>query len=741
MSNQSQLPPGMERVGGSNAMAQLLRPTVFGRIGYALDRSLGVVFPGWAQKRLQARARMELSVRARQLATGGSPYRAGRSDRTTADWHPQWGSADLASIPYATIMCARARETVRNNPYAKSAVKAFRRNVVGQGIAAKAAIVGPDGKIDQETGRKIDRLWNRWARDAKACDTEKKNTLWEKTRLAVTELVTTGEHLIVLDYVPKKGQVGLVLQSYEPEQLYSYSILNPDNGNQIRGGIEVDAQGAPVAYYLLKKPWNDLYGQNQMTPDRIEAWRVLHICDRDRVRQTRGVTHFDASLGEVHELEDFRTGTLEAAKLESYIALIINKQTAASAGPTGLNPPAEGSAGAPAGGGDSTDGDDNRVSTYQRGMVFEGLLGESVTGLQPQRPGNQYVPFVDEHLQATAAGVNLGKSVVTRNYDTGTYSSKRQEMLEDRREYEAMQELICIQMLEPIRQAFIRYCFLERRIELPDFLGTDADGLPMEEHYHRTSWHCDGWQWIDPEKEANASKIRLENNLDTLKNILAEQGKSEDEVLEQRGMEVAKQRELRIDPLELQGKGPPQPESGDTKEPVGAPAPLNGEQITAALEVFNRLRDGSLSKAAAIQLLDAVGLDAAEAKATVDGMPIGKDDSGAAKDYLRKVVLALLLDPTTRAMVVNSAAVAGDKGLVGLTGIPLTPEKYVEPFVPVVAPPGSLVSGDVIKDPQGDVVGGAVEKTANADGAKPKAGEEQKTAGEDTGTTSKEAKP
>jgi capsid protein len=57
-------------------------------------------------------------------------------------------------------------------------------------------------------------------------------------------------------------------------------------------------------------------------------------------------------------------------------------------------------------------------------------------------------------------------------------------------------------------------------------------------------WVPQGWQWVDPLKEAEASKLAIEQGLSTLSDETASQGKDWEEVVEQRAREQKKIKEL-----------------------------------------------------------------------------------------------------------------------------------------------------------------------------------------------------
>ncbi|GAW85008.1 hypothetical protein bplSymb_SCF00208P028 [Bathymodiolus platifrons methanotrophic gill symbiont] len=74
-------------------------------------------------------------------------------------------------------------------------------------------------------------------------------------------------------------------------------------------------------------------------------------------------------------------------------------------------------------------------------------------------------------------------------------------------------------------------------IEAPGFYDNKA-------LWTRCKWIGPGRGWIDPVKEAQASKIRMEIGLSTLEDECAIQGLDWEEVLEQRAREQTKMQEL-----------------------------------------------------------------------------------------------------------------------------------------------------------------------------------------------------
>ncbi len=93
----------------------------------------------------------------------------------------------------------------------------------------------------------------------------------------------------------------------------------------------------------------------------------------------------------------------------------------------------------------------------------------------------------------------------------------------------------------------------------------------------------------------------------------------------------------------------------------------------------------------------------AELAAKIDRLKAGKA-SAADVEFLREVVKAFIADGTIADVIANNTRFAD---LLDAVGIPRE-SKVADPFLPVIADNGQMVSGGTIKDSDGDVVGGDV---------------------------------
>lgn len=483
-------------------------------IGEVIDKLVGVFSPKAALDRTAAR------LRYKALST----YDGASKDRTTYDWRAPTRTADGAILSDWQTLLARSRQMMRDNGDAKSILGAYSRNVIHKGIYPLPQARDQSGFLMTQWNTFAHDLFKQWASDRLQVDAEGRKTFHAMQLMAVEQMIEAGEVFIVkrINRFPQNPNVGLTLQMFEPEHLADDVFTRGDIplGHEVRRGIEVNAFGRPVAYWFRVEP--DLYDgvirSSSFTNDsvRVPANQVLHLYRQRRPRQSHGVPELHAVLRKLRMLEQFDGYYLESARLEAAIALIINKQ----GGPAGGLWP-----GAPTGT-DTMDASGNRYANIEGGMIFEGELGENVSGLTQSRPGGTYAPFVSKQQRSIAAAAGIDYETMARDFTGGTYSSLRQGLLESRREYEVVQELVIDQFIRPVYLEFLFIAVMEGKVEAPSFFSD-------RQRWEAVNFRRPRWPWIDPTKEVTADVMALQHRLNSHQRQLESMGHDWQEVFEE----------------------------------------------------------------------------------------------------------------------------------------------------------------------------------------------------------------
>lgn len=248
-----------------------------------IDKAFSYFAPVHGLRRLEARTRMAL--------VGG--YTGAKLDRRqTKAWRTADGSADNVTLPDLPILRERSRDLLRNAPLATGAVNTVVTNVVGTGLRVHSNIdrevLKPFMKTEEafdKWEREAERIFRHWA-ESTNCDATRYQTFTELQNLIIRSCLESGDIFVVRRYIKRPNALlGLSLQLVEADR-----VANPNfqmDTSKLSGGVELDDNGAPVAYYIYKRfPGDYTEGSNEYV--RVPAFskdgerQVYHIMNRSR---------------------------------------------------------------------------------------------------------------------------------------------------------------------------------------------------------------------------------------------------------------------------------------------------------------------------------------------------------------------------------------------------------------------------------------------------------------------------
>jgi lambda family phage portal protein len=479
-------------------------------VGALFDRALAPFAPTWAARRLTAR------IRFAALST----YEAASRDRTVGDWRAKNASADAINLLDEPSLRARARMAKRDDWLGAAIADAARRDVVGTGIMPKANALDPGGEKLEKFNTRADDRFRRWARNPKLVDAEGRKNLRQICALAQDEKVTTGNAFVVLGVTVRRSDPSLTLQMFETDQLADDYEARPEGDNEVRGGIEVDVTGRPVAYHVhLNRHPDDIMTRGvsgrpiSTKPVRIPAHRVLHLARQSRVRETLSVTRLAPVLRQMWNRQGYDSNELLAKKKEAFLAFGIKTDPVHGDGIMPFNP-TTGANEEP--GSETRNAGGYREIAFEPGQVPVTFPGESIEMYNPTRPGPNYEAYMRRQTTMIAAGVGRSPSAITRDYAIGSYGAIRQGLLDDWAEIDQEQLDMIDLVLRPIYERFILLEVLEGKLDAPGFF----DDFETRDRYVDAEWVVPPRRWIDPAKEAAAAKIAIDYRLKSRRDLI-----------------------------------------------------------------------------------------------------------------------------------------------------------------------------------------------------------------------------
>ncbi|AGY57138.1 phage portal protein, lambda family [Gloeobacter kilaueensis JS1] len=490
------------------------------------------------EREMARRARASAKERESAVATE-SQYRqfaAALLDRTTSDWIPYGTSADAELFTSLVRMRSRARQQVRDNPYARGAVRTIVQNVVGLNVGFQSRVMMlRGGKLDDGTNARIEKAWNRWCKK-KYCSANGKHSFASMLRLAVGRVAVDGEVIVRFRRKAFSGStIPLALQVIESDQLAEdYNRTAPGTGNPIRMGVEVDADERPVAYWIRPNHPGDyqfVTGGGSIQPVRIPAEEILHLAVFDRAGQTRAESWFCAALLRLKQMSSYEDAEIIRARAAA-CRMGFLKTTGGSSAFADL----ETTTGKPTV--DPADGVTRQVR-FAPGQFWQLQPNEEVDIPASPPPGDGGDPFLRMMLRSIATSIGISYATFANDHGQSNFSSSRLSLLDDRDNWRVIQAWLIENLIQPIFERWLDTAVLYSALDLPNYFADP-------ERYSDCRWKPRGWAWIDPLKDVQSAILAVNAGLDTLTNQITQNGGDVEDLFKERRIELDLAEQYRI---------------------------------------------------------------------------------------------------------------------------------------------------------------------------------------------------
>jgi lambda family phage portal protein len=432
------------------------------------------------------------TIRRRLFATTPTYDGIGGGRRALA-WSVGNPGAVAAMLFNQTELRAKSRDLVRRNAWANAALESYVANAIGTGIKPQSMLMD---SIQREA---VQTLWRNWTVEADAAGL---TDFYGLQAMACRAMLEGGEVLLRLRYRRPEDalSVGLQIQVLEPEHLPVQKNSVAENGNLIRAGIEFDRLGKRVAYHLYRSHPEDgalapMSGNGDNSTVRVDASEIIHMYRPLRPGQIRGEPWLARALMKLHDLDQYDDAELVRKKTAAMFAGFVTRLAPED------NLLGEG----------LSDPNGASMAGMEPGTMQILEPGEDIKFSQPADVGGSYSEFLRMQFRAVAAAMGVTYEQLTGDLTQVNYSSIRAGLLEFRRRVESLQHGVIVhQLCRPIWQAWMDQAVIEGALNLP---GYTSGNTASRRDYQACKWIPQGWQWVDPLKEADAMKAAIRSGL------------------------------------------------------------------------------------------------------------------------------------------------------------------------------------------------------------------------------------
>jgi len=471
-----------------------------------VDRLVSVFNPIKGAKRAVART----GINAISSLNSTGFITPGKNKRSMRGWFTSNGSADKDTLGDLKNSRSASRDLVMNTPVAVAALNRKKSNVIGYGLQLQCRIdrraLGLTEEAAAEWERNTEREWKVWA-GSKNCDVTRTQNFNQLQQLAFYSKILSGDAIAILPFKKTKNfPYKLRVKLIEGDRLSNPNNYEDISSTKLRGGIEVNNDGAPIAYHIQATHPGDYQINTKWI--RVPAFgsrsgrrNVLHVFNKDRPGQRRGMPELAPVMEQLKQLSRLSEAELMGALVSAFYTVFVETEAGDAGMMDGFPEGDTVNAGA---------ADEDQTYDLASGNIVDLKAGEKVSFADPKRPNAAYEPFHNALVKQIAAAINMPYSVVMLHF-TASYSAARGELLEAYKAFVIERLNFAADFNQPIYEEFLNEAVLNGRISAPGYLNNST----LRMSWSSTKWVGPGPGQLDPKKETTAAVERINNRLST----------------------------------------------------------------------------------------------------------------------------------------------------------------------------------------------------------------------------------
>ena len=493
-----------------------------------------------------AKAKLMGPTNAQRWALGSAYDAASVADNSIMQWDPIRGGVDSHLLDEKEDLDAKSGDIIRNDGYAQSALDIYKNSIVGPQYALQAQPnltilnAGNRYKLSEawadEFQEEVEAKFGAWANSPdNFVDTTRQNTFAELVRLALGCFFQVGETFAVLEFKPNTDSP----YATSVQMVSNDRVSNPENTihnwHKVRGGIEYNAQGAPVAYFIKKSSRGGLFDFREPNLHRRvtkytthRRLQVIHIMEQNTPGQTRGISRMVAGMKEMRMARKLRDITLQGIATRASFAAFIkselhpdvlmemlasNNSTAfANFSKNYLETVNAYTKDAP-----NFVIDGARIPVLQPGTTFEATPLGNATGLGDM--------LEQSLIQNFAATTGIDMPTLTHNFNDANYSSARAGMNQSGKNFMTTKKMVADRFATSVYRPWLQEAMHKGHIETLNnrFVPNYYEGL-NKEAYSDCYWIGAGRGQIDELKETQAAALAIKSGFTTYEAVMSRMG-------------------------------------------------------------------------------------------------------------------------------------------------------------------------------------------------------------------------
>ncbi|MBR1421362.1 MAG: phage portal protein [Selenomonadaceae bacterium] len=456
--------------------------------------------------------------------SGYSEGGASNRKKTLKSWNPI-SLSSKSDINYnLSKLRNRSRDLVMNSPIGSAVIETCAIYTIGRGLKLfpriNAEILGMTQEEAREWNHRTASEFELWAMNPET-DWNKRNNFYDLQWIAFESYLIDGDSFLLFrrQRPSIRNPYTLRLQLLEGnrvcnpyESIYtSGNVSYADNGNRIIDGVELDSNGRQIAYWIASSVPGDYVDSALPRWTRVKAIgdltgfrNILQISHDIRADQLRGVPILAPVIETLKQISRYTSAELDSAVVRSYYSVFFTQMLDGSQ--MDLNSlRSEGA--------EPLDVSEMKLGS---GTIAALPAGVDVKSLDSSRQ-SAFPSFVTELIKQIGASLSIPFEVLMHSFNS-SYSASRAALLQAWDHFSARRAWFVRDFLRPVYETWLNEAILQGRIIAPGFF----DDPLTRAAYESADWYGSRMLLLDPKKELEATKMKIEMGLSTRQHETAE---------------------------------------------------------------------------------------------------------------------------------------------------------------------------------------------------------------------------
>lgn len=456
--------------------------------------------------------------------SGYSEGGASSRKKTLKAWNPVSLSSKSDINQNLSKLRNRSRDLVMNSPIGSAVIETCAIYTIGRGLKLfpriNAEILGITQEEAREWNRRTAREFELWAMNPET-DWNRRNNFYDLQWIAFVSYLIDGDSFLLFKRQSPslRNPYTLRLHLLEGNRICnpydsSYSSGNisySSNGNRIIDGVELDSYGRQIAYWIASSVPSDSLDSTLPQWSRVKAIgditgirNILQISHDIRADQLRGVPILAPVIETLKQISRYTSAELDSAVVRSYYSVFFTQMLDGSQ--MDLNALREEVS-------EPLDVSEMRLGS---GTIAALPAGIDVKSLDSSRQ-SAFPSFVNELIKQIGASLSIPFEVLMHTFNS-SYSASRAALLQAWDHFSARRSWFVRDFLRPVYETWLVEAIATGRISAPGF---------FEDPLVRSAWESADWygarmSLLDPKKELEATRMKIELGLSTRRREAAE---------------------------------------------------------------------------------------------------------------------------------------------------------------------------------------------------------------------------